>query len=315
MRPWRSGNSISFAVSNIQTLSLPWIHRVAIVCGTGAGGHRGPYSAFGCALLLYGPSGRGVRHAPVRPSGCRIADLHGRNTVHRDLKPANCLVSKEGVLKLIDFNIAASTEEGELLTPTGTREFCAPEVLSMPYASPADVWSLGLCLHFMLHGRMPFGDCDGEPTAASLAAASTATGSDCASDGSSDGSDCSGRARAMTENPKDAWGGSMWALRRCHLQDWRLRATAQDRGSSRAPPAGSPPAEPGRARARGGGCQRAGSARTTWVRKEGVQCRAEQILFILNRTRCPRRRGLCRIMRFGTARSKAQLLLRRGCAG
>jgi len=169
-----------------------------------------------CAMRLFAQAAAG------------LAYLHGRNTVHRDLKPANCLVSKEGVLKLIDFNIAASTEEGELLTPTGTREFCAPEVLSMPYASPADVWSLGLCLHFMLHGRMPFGDCDGEPTAASLAAASTATGSDCASDGSSDGSDCSGRARAMTENPKDAWGGSMWALRRCHLQDWRLRATAQE---------------------------------------------------------------------------------------
>ncbi|CAK0890737.1 unnamed protein product [Prorocentrum cordatum] len=157
-----------------------------------------------------------------------LAYLHGRNTVHRDLKPDNCLVSKGGVLKLIDFNVAASTEGGELLTPTGTREFRAPEVLNRPYASPADVWSLGLCLHFMLHGRTPSRDSDDEPTATSAAAASTETYSEDAADGSSDGGGGSPRGRAMTEQPRDAWGGSAWALQRCCLQDWRQRATAQE---------------------------------------------------------------------------------------
>ncbi|CAK0881604.1 unnamed protein product [Prorocentrum cordatum] len=212
------------------------------------------------------------------------ADLHGRNIVHRDLKPANCLVSKEGVLKLIDFNVAASTEGGDLLTPTGTREFRAPELLSRPYTPSADVWSLGLCLHFMLHGRTPSRGADDRPTAISVMTASSATASDGdASDGSSYGGaspKCSHQARAMTEQPRDEWGGSVWALRRCCHRDSTGGSGPPPRSSSLAPPAGSPAAEPGARGERAGRARGARAWRCRGARAPGSACR------------CPARRKL-----------------------
>lgn len=164
-----------------------------------------------------------------------LAYLHGRSTVHRDLKPDNFLISKEGVLKIIDFNVASSTEGGELLTPTGTRDFRAPEILNKPYTSSADVWSIGLCLYFMLHGRTPPHDSSDVLTVVQSTASMQTAASDDASD---DASDCFSDddistpkgpfKRAMTEQPREGWGSSAWALRRCLHEDWRGRASAQE---------------------------------------------------------------------------------------
>jgi len=83
--------------------------------------------------------------------------LHQQRIIHRDVKPENILVSDDlSNLWLADFNAAHSLLEGGALSMTFTAEFASPEVLAgKSHAEPADVWSCGLCLHFMLRGDLP----------------------------------------------------------------------------------------------------------------------------------------------------------------
>jgi len=86
-----------------------------------------------------------------------VAHLHANNILHRDVKPENVLVSR-GLrdLRLIDLNVAACLDDGEPLTPTGTKLYKAPELLlGEPACERSDVWSTGLCIFFMLSGSLP----------------------------------------------------------------------------------------------------------------------------------------------------------------
>jgi len=86
-----------------------------------------------------------------------IDHLHQHRIVHRDVKAANILVSHDlADLRLVDFNTAQQLMEGGALTMTGTLQYAAPEVLLGDSPSESnDVWSAGLCLYFMLSGRLP----------------------------------------------------------------------------------------------------------------------------------------------------------------
>ena len=77
--------------------------------------------------------------------------------MHRDVKADNILVSYDLMdLHLLDFNTARSLTEGGSLTMTGTIDYSAPEVLNGESPSERhDVWGAGLCLHWMLLGRLP----------------------------------------------------------------------------------------------------------------------------------------------------------------
>lgn len=99
-----------------------------------------------------------------------LAYLHARGILHRDLNPRNVLVSADFQdLRLVDFNTATSRQsaagcwDGDPLTPTGTPLYAAPEVLAGESPSePSDVWTAGLCLFFMLSGRLPQGRDQGD---------------------------------------------------------------------------------------------------------------------------------------------------------
>jgi len=92
-----------------------------------------------------------------------VAHAHSRLVVHRDLKPPNILVTATGVVKLLDFGVAAllaaknetadlTREVGQALTP----EYAAPEQLARGAITTAtDVYALGLVLFKLLVGKHP----------------------------------------------------------------------------------------------------------------------------------------------------------------
>jgi hypothetical protein len=91
-----------------------------------------------------------------------LARAHEEGILHGDVKPENVLLGADGTAKLADFGLAralgerSSTDEPDW-TPRGTPEFMAPEVLlGSPPATASDLWSVGVVLHRMLAGRLPF---------------------------------------------------------------------------------------------------------------------------------------------------------------
>jgi eukaryotic-like serine/threonine-protein kinase len=87
---------------------------------------------------------------------------HKVGIVHRDLKPANVLINNEGLLKIVDFGVAAAHREGDTqLTKTGyvigSPKYMAPEqILGRKVDERADVYAVGVIMYEMFTGVPPY---------------------------------------------------------------------------------------------------------------------------------------------------------------
>jgi Tol biopolymer transport system component/predicted Ser/Thr protein kinase len=109
---------------------------------------------------------------------------HEKGIIHRDLKPANIMITSAGVVKVLDFGLAAVSQSSEpsnpansptlTISPThagmilGTAGYMSPEQARGKVVDKrADIWAFGVVLNEMLTGKPLF---EGETVSDTLAA-------------------------------------------------------------------------------------------------------------------------------------------------
>ncbi|MEU3352044.1 protein kinase [Streptomyces sp. NPDC037389] len=87
---------------------------------------------------------------------------HEMGLVHRDIKPGNVMMTKRGVVKVMDFGIARAMQSGVTsMTQTGmvvgTPQYLSPEqALGRGVDARSDLYSVGIMLFELMTGRLPF---------------------------------------------------------------------------------------------------------------------------------------------------------------
>ena len=93
---------------------------------------------------------------------CRgLSAAHQVGVVHRDIKPPNILINDSGLVKVVDFGLAALSHADARLTRTGmllgTPTYMAPEqVRARTIDARTDIYSLGVIMYEICTGRPPY---------------------------------------------------------------------------------------------------------------------------------------------------------------
>lgn len=90
-----------------------------------------------------------------------VERVHQTNVVHRDMKPENLLLDERECIKIVDFGLSNTFQDGQLLqTACGSPCYAAPEMIAgNQYFPPmVDVWSCGVILFALVCGFLPFED-------------------------------------------------------------------------------------------------------------------------------------------------------------
>lgn len=96
-----------------------------------------------------------------------LEDAHAHDIVHRDIKSANLMLTRRGLVKVLDFGLARVDRAGsseavtvQVTSPgvvVGTIAYMAPEQLLGGTADHrVDIFALGVVLYEMINGRQPF---------------------------------------------------------------------------------------------------------------------------------------------------------------
>ena len=101
--------------------------------------------------------------AEIVPTLASVADAldyaHQQGVVHRDIKPANIMITKDRLVKVMDFGIAkmASSNRTQTDVVLGTPTYMSPEqIAGKKVDGRSDVFSLGVVLFELLAGQPPF---------------------------------------------------------------------------------------------------------------------------------------------------------------
>ena len=87
-----------------------------------------------------------------------LTAAHDRGVIHRDLKPQNIMINKRGEIVIMDFGLAAISDQlSGAEVRNGTPAYMAPEQLKgTGVTARSDIYALGLVLYELFTGKKPY---------------------------------------------------------------------------------------------------------------------------------------------------------------